>query len=95
MAHEDKKNKKKGYEGPKFAGDTSTYRDEQRKRAEKNAAAGTISNEMFAQQDGAFRDLCEKAGIKPTGRQASKFRNHYGAAARQAGTSTRKAPVSR
>jgi len=92
MAREDKKNKKKGYEGEKQKGDTSAYRDEQRKRAEKNATAGTISNEMFAQQDGGFRDLCEKAGTKPTGRQASKFRNHYGLAARQAGSSTRKDP---
>jgi len=93
MAHEDKKNKKKGYEGEKAKGDTAAYREERRKRAEKNAQADTITNDVFATQDGAFRDLCDKAGVKPTKRQASKFRNGYGMAARQAGSSTRKDPV--
>jgi len=92
MAREDKKDKKKTYEGKKLTGDTSQYREERRKRAEKNAQGEQISNEMFAQQDGAFRDLCEKVGVKPTKRQASKFRNRYGLAARQAGNSDRRAP---
>jgi hypothetical protein len=82
--------KKKGYEGVKAAGDTKEYREARRKRAEKNAQGEHTTNEMFASTDTAFRAHCDNAGVKPTARQASKFRNKYGMAARQAGISTRK-----
>ena len=85
---------KKGYEGPKLAGDSKSNRDEVRRRlerAQKNQLS-VKSNEMFALEDQAFKDACEKAGTPNTARQASKFRNGYGAAARAAGTSYRKDP---
>ena len=81
---------KKGYEGYKHAGDT---RGEREARAKRNAPkADQMTNEMFASGDTAFRDLCQKSGVNPTARQASKFRNGYGLAARQAGKSNRKDP---
>lgn len=85
-----KKDTKSKYQGPKLGGDTAAYREERRKRAEKNAQGDHTTNDMFATTDTAFRDLCEKASVKPTKRQASKFRNKYGAAAREAGVSNRK-----
>lgn len=39
-----------------------------------------LSNAAYASQNGKFIAACEKAGVKPTPRQASKFRNKYGAA---------------
>lgn len=87
--------KKKGYEGAKLKGDTKEYREAARKRAEKNAAnAEHLTNDMFANSDTAFRELCSKAGVNPTKRQASKFRNKYGKAAHQAGVSNRKVVAS-
>lgn len=86
-----RKNEKKGYEGPKLDGDTRNYRDERLKRAQKNAQGEQITNEVFAVQDENFKKACEQASVKPTKRQASKFRNKYGAAARAANISTRKA----
>ena len=38
------------------------------------------SNEEFAQQDVAFNKACNAANVKPTARQASKFRNKKGMA---------------
>lgn len=38
-----------------------------------------LSNREFSKQE-AFVNACEKAGVKPTVRQASKFRRKYGAA---------------
>lgn len=87
-----KEKSKPKYEGPKLKGDTAGEREARKKRAEKNAQGDHTTNEMFATQDTAFREFCEKAGIKPTTRQASKFRNKYGLAARIAGSSTRKDP---
>lgn len=84
-----KKKEKKGYQGPKLDGDNSEYRKKQMKRAEKNAQGDATTNAVFASSDGEFADLCAKAGIKPTQRQASKFRNNYGKAAAVAGRSTR------
>jgi len=85
---------KKGYQGAKLGSDNKANRDEIRRRkerAEKNEL--TIkSNEMFALEDSAFKAACEKAGTNATARQASKFRNGYGLAARAAGNSTRKDP---
>jgi hypothetical protein len=46
-------------------------------------------------QDQHFLESCEKAGVQPTARQLSKWRNNYGAAARAAGNSTRKDPTKR
>ena len=37
-------------------------------------------NKTFAQTNTAFKTACEKAGLPPTKRQASKFRNEYGKA---------------
>ena len=93
-----KKDMKAKYQGPKFAHDTSDFRDQvvkRRERAEKNSL--TIkSNEMFALEDGTFKDACEKAGVQPTARQASKYRQPgpYGAAARASGRNVRKDPRS-
>jgi len=38
------------------------------------------SNSEFAQKNGEFIDACELVDIKPTARQASKFRNKRGKA---------------
>jgi hypothetical protein len=38
------------------------------------------SNREFAAKNGGFQAACEAAGIKPTKRQASKFRNKTGTA---------------
>ena len=85
---------KKGYEGYKLTSDSKTNRDEARRRlerAEKNAAERK-TNEIFAIENQEFKDFCSKAGVNNTARQASKFRNGYGSAARAAGTSYRKDP---
>lgn len=37
-------------------------------------------NKTFAQTNTAFKTACENAGLPPTKRQASKFRNEYGKA---------------
>lgn len=39
-----------------------------------------MNNREFAEKDWTFRDYCEKAGVKPTKRQASKFRMGKGLA---------------
>ena len=39
-----------------------------------------IYNSVFANENENFKLCCEKAGVKPTKRQASKFRNKSGAA---------------
>ena len=38
------------------------------------------TNTAFAKTDGNFRAACEKAEVKPTSRQASKWRNKMGKA---------------
>ena len=37
-------------------------------------------NKEFSNEDQAFRAACEKAGVEPTSRQASKWRRKFGAA---------------
>lgn len=39
-----------------------------------------ICNEKFAKEDSAFQTACDKAGVKATARQASKWRNKKGSA---------------
>lgn len=39
-----------------------------------------VDNATFAATNGTFKAACEAAGVKNTKRQASKFRNKYGAA---------------
>jgi len=39
-----------------------------------------ITNEAFANNDRVFRKACELAGIQPTKRQASKYKNKKGLA---------------
>jgi len=39
-----------------------------------------MTNKEFFVKDQAFIAACEKAGINPTKRQASKWRNHKGLA---------------
>lgn len=39
-----------------------------------------LTNKEFAEQNEEFKSACHKAGITPTARQASKFRNRHGAA---------------
>lgn len=85
MARKDTKNK---YQGYKAFGDTQEAREA---RAKKNAA-GNQTNEVTAVSDGEFKAACEKASVNPTSRQASKFRNGYGLAARAVGKNTRKDP---
>lgn len=38
------------------------------------------SNENFAKTDKSFQQACAKAGVEPTARQASKWRNKRGKA---------------
>ena len=38
------------------------------------------TNHDFAEKNSKFRAACEAAGVKPTSRQAAKFRNHRGSA---------------
>ena len=89
-----KTKEKTGYQGYKVFGDTVEGRKAAKARldrAEKNAMERS-TNEIFALQDQAFKDACEKAGTPATARQASKFRNGHGAAARVVGKNTRKDP---
>ena len=44
-----------------------------------------MTNKEFAAQDKKFRAACSAAGIEPTGRQASKYRNKQGLAYRSGG----------
>jgi hypothetical protein len=39
-----------------------------------------VTNKMFAKEDGFFQKACEKADVKVTTRQASKFRMNKGLA---------------
>ena len=39
-----------------------------------------VTNEQFAKTDEHFQTACEKAGVEPTSRQASKWRNGKGIA---------------
>lgn len=52
----------------------------------KNLPKGFKSNAAFAEKDSGFRDACEKAGIPPTKRQASKYRRGFGMAYNAKGT---------
>jgi hypothetical protein len=45
----------------------------------RNIPKGYVSNKSFV-SDSAFVNACENAGVKPTSRQASKFRAGKGAA---------------
>lgn len=38
------------------------------------------NNAMFAKLNDKFRNACEKAGVKPTRRQASKWNRGFGSA---------------
>jgi len=64
-----------------------TKTDEQKKadahaeRQRHKTVKGGIKNAEFA-KDKNFIDLCEAAGVKPTKRQASKYRSKRGAAYR-------------
>jgi hypothetical protein len=85
-----KSREKKGYQGPKLAGDNSEYR---KKRARRNTPdVEKTPNAIFAVSDQDFQEACRKAGVQNTDRQASKWRNGYGAAARAVGRSNRKSP---
>ena len=39
-----------------------------------------MTNKEFAAQDQKFRAACSAAGVEPTARQASKYRNNQGLA---------------
>lgn len=39
-----------------------------------------VFNAQFAAEDQTFKSACSKAGVKPTARQASKWRNNKGSA---------------
>lgn len=91
-----KRDSKPKYQGYKQDGDTVAARLEREKRAiaraRKNVGEAVVTNEVFAVQDTAFQSACAAAGVKPTSRQASKFRHRHGAAARAAGINDRKDP---
>jgi len=42
-----------------------------------------LPNREFAVKDGSFRSACERAGVSPTKRQASKYRRKVGLAYRE------------
>lgn len=46
----------------------------------RNIPKGYVSNKAYAENDQAFRARCDDAGVKPTARQASKFRAGKGSA---------------
>jgi hypothetical protein len=61
--------------------------DEEKKKANAHAKAERhksmkydVSNREFAEKDAFFREHCEKANVKPTVRQASKYRRGLGKA---------------
>ena len=88
---------KKGYKGFKLDKDTAEARRDREKRelerAKKNSEGSVKqSNAAFALQDGEFQEACKKADVQPTQRQASKFRNGYGKAARELGRNRRVNP---
>lgn len=73
------------YKGKKFFTDevVKRERERQRKRDEARAAKnadGLMTNASFAATNEEFRNACEQAGIKPTARQASKYRRKLGLA---------------
>ena len=41
---------------------------------------GDVPNKVFAATDDAFKARCEASGVRPTARQASKFRRGIGSA---------------
>ena len=51
--------------------------------------SGPATNTEFAANDGAFRKACQKAGVEPSRRQASKFRRKMGRAYRASQESER------
>ncbi len=53
-----------------------------RGRPSRDTNRPEVDNATFAATNGAFKAACEAAGVKNTKRQASKFRNKYGAAFR-------------
>lgn len=50
-----------------------------------------MTNAEFARTNGQFRAACKRAGVEPTRRQASKFRNKIGVAwaARKGGSNVK------
>jgi hypothetical protein len=42
--------------------------------SKKEKKVDVVTNKKFAEQDEIFKKACDVAGIKPTKRQASKFR---------------------
>ena len=73
---------------PSLSGGTSWRRKSPQYRADALKAAKAASritqkgqsNAEYAKTNEAFRAACEKAGVDPTPRQASKYRNGIGAA---------------
>ena len=59
------------------------YYTKARKHAENQrhkSLNGGVSNRDFSKEHGQFKACCEAAGVDPSPRQASKFRNRHGAA---------------
>ena len=56
-----------------------TARQHAEAQRHKSCVSG-VTNRDFAKDNGNFKDCCEAAGVDPSPRQASKFRNHHGAA---------------
>lgn len=92
-----KEKQKPRYQGFKLGADSADNRRQAQLRLEKalrnSAGKEEMSNEAFAASDGEFRRHCEIAGVQPTRRQASKYRNRYGAAARAGNRNDRRAPA--
>ena len=83
--------KQKAYTGYRLSTEESASKElkKRRERAEKNAQ-GKQSNAVFSVSDTEFIEACKKAGVNPSSRQASKFRNGYGKAAYAVGRNHRK-----
>jgi len=63
------------------------FTPDEKAKAEKHAKSerektlkDQITNSKFSQTNTTFIDACQEAGVQPTARQASKWRNKCGAA---------------
>ena len=68
--------------GIELSQDEEAYRNfvRQRNADYEQLMKERLTNAKFAKEDSVFIKLCETAGVEATPRQASKYRNKYGAA---------------
>jgi len=53
---------------------------EHAKKEREKSMKDSVTNGEFAKSNELFRQTCDKVSIKPTSRQASRFRNKHGKA---------------